>query len=120
MTGPRHRAAAMDKPTFLKRADACIERVAAWLEDFDPDEVDFAEADGVLKIQFADGATYVLNRQTAANQMWFAAEVRAWHYDWNDEDGTWRSDKDDHELFECVGDVIGKKLGRPVSVTARD
>ena len=76
----------MDKQTFLKYADDCFTAVTAWLEEFDPDEVDFAEADGVVKIQFPDGTTFVLNRQTAADQMWFAAGVRAWHYDRNADD----------------------------------
>ena len=29
----------MDNPTFLKLADECLEKVATWLEDFDPDLV---------------------------------------------------------------------------------
>ena len=105
----------MDKPTFLKLADECLAQVASWLEDFDPDEVDFAEADGVLKIQFPDGATYVLNRQSAADQMWFAADVRAWHYDRDESERVWRCDKDGHELLSRIGEVISARLGRTVS-----
>ena len=55
----------MDRNEFLDRADACLQRVESWLEDFDPDELDFEPADGVVKLQFADGTTFVLNRQTA-------------------------------------------------------
>ena len=72
----------MDRSTFLQLADEAIRRVEDWLEEFDPDEVDFSAADGVLKIHFAGGPTFVVNRQTAANQMWYAAGVRAWHYDY--------------------------------------
>lgn len=103
----------MDRSTFLKRADEALRRVEDWLEDFDPDEVDFQGADGVLKIQFAGGPTFVLNRQTAADQMWYAAGVRAWHYDWSD--GEWRSDKDGHELFERVRSSVSEQLGRELA-----
>lgn len=102
----------MDRSRFLALADEALRRVEDWLEDFDPDEVDFTSSDGVVKIQFPGGATYVLNRQTAADQMWYAADVRAWHYVWNEETGEWRCDKDDHELFGRIFESVESKLGR--------
>lgn len=104
----------MDRQEFQRRADECLEAVASWLEAFDPDEVDFAPTDGVVTLEFADGARYVLNRQTAAEQMWFAAGARAWHYGWDAETSSWRDDRDGHELFERVGTAVSDKLGRPV------
>lgn len=101
---------------FLHRADQCLERVATWLEAFDPDEVDFSSADGVLTMEFADGARYVLNRQTAADQMWFAAGARAWHYDWDAEASTWKDDRDGHELLERIRESVSEKLGRAVEL----
>ena len=65
-----------DAAGFTLAADACLEHVSSWLEGFDPDEVDYTTSDGVLKIEFPDGATFVLNRQSAAQQMWFAAGAR--------------------------------------------
>jgi len=103
----------MQKNEFHHVADECLERVVRWLEGFDPDEVDFASADGVVTIEFADGARFVLNRQTAADQMWFAAGASAWHYD-RGPDGLWRSDKDGHELYARIGEVVSRKLGRAV------
>lgn len=106
----------MDRSNFLRLADEAIVRVEDWLEDFDPDEVDFSSADGVIKIQFASGPTFVLNRQTATNQMWYAAGVRAWHYDRDETKGAWLCDKDDHELFERIGTTVSEQLGRSVVV----
>ncbi len=37
----------MDDNEFRERSDTALNRVAKWLEDFDPDEVDYATADGV-------------------------------------------------------------------------
>jgi CyaY protein len=105
----------MDRTTFLSLADACLARVARWLEAFDPDEVDFAEADGVIKIQFPDGTSFVLNRQSAADQMWFAAGVRAWHYVYDPATATWHADKDRHELLARIAAVVAEKLGRDVA-----
>jgi CyaY protein len=105
----------MDRQQYLRLADACLERFATWLEDFDPDEVDFSTADGVLTIEFPDGVRYVLNRQAGASQMWFAAGDRAWHYDWNAERERWCDDRDGHELSERVGRSVSEKIGRAVA-----
>lgn len=89
-------------------------QVADWLEAFDPDEVDFATTDGVVTIEFPDGQRYILNRQTAASQMWFAAGARAWHFDWDAASGTWRDDRDGHELLTGIAEALSKKLGRKI------
>ena len=103
----------MDGRDYQKLADACLARVAGWLETFDPDEVDYATTDGVVTIEFPDRVRYVLNRQAAADQMWFAAGARAWHYDWKD--GAWRDDRDGHLLEDRVVEVVGAKIGRPLA-----
>ena len=106
----------MDRQDFQLRADACLERVEQWLEGFDPDELDFTSADGVVKLEFAGGPTFVLNRQTAAHQMWFAAGASAWHYEWSEEAQAWRCDKDGHDLLARIGEVTSERLGRAVSL----
>jgi CyaY protein len=106
----------MDSREFIRRADECLERVARWLEPFDPDELDYATSDGVVTLEFADKRRYVLNRQTATNQMWFAAGARAWHYDWDAAKQTWVDDRDGHELYARVAGVVSEKLGRVVAI----
>jgi len=106
----------MEKENYQRLADACLARVADWLEGFDPDEVDFAETDGVIQLEFADGTRYVLNRQAAANQMWYAAGARAWHYDWDAAQESWADDRDGHDLFENLARTVSDKLGRGVTL----
>lgn len=104
----------MDTAEFILRADACLEHVAAWLEPFDPDEVDFSLSDGVLTLEFSDGTRHVLNRQTAAAQMWLAAGARAWHFDWSPEQSAWRERREGRELFATLGETVGAQVGEPV------
>jgi len=104
----------VDARDFQQRADECLQRVTRWLEDFDPDELDYTSSDGVLTLSFADGARFVLNRQSAASQMWLAAGARAWHYRWDEARGEWLDDKDAHALFERIGSTVSEKLGRAV------
>ena len=106
----------MDPQSFIELADRCLSHVESWLEDFDPDELDFATSDGVVTLEFSDGTRFVLNRQAAADQMWFAAGARAWHYGWDADGERWCDDRDGHELFANVAGVVSEKLGRAVSL----
>ena len=99
----------MDPHEYLRRADACLEQVARWLEEFDPDEVDYATSDGVVTLEFPDRSRFVLNRQAGASQMWFAAGARAWHYDWDAGAGRWVDDRDGHELYARITATVSEK-----------
>jgi frataxin-like iron-binding protein CyaY len=48
--------------------------------------------------------------------MWFAAGARAWHYGWSPDKKTWLDDRDGHDLYERIAEVVSQKVGRPVKV----
>ena len=102
----------MDESLYLKLVDEALERAALWLEEFDPDDVDFSTTDGVVTIEFPDGTRYVLNRQRAAHQLWFAAGARAWHYDWDAQTSSWRDPKEGGELFDNLRAQVETKLDK--------
>ena len=105
----------MDEQEYRRLADACLQRVAAWLEGLDADEVDYTTGDGKIAIEFPDGVVFVVNRQGAARQVWFAAVDRAWHYRWDGGRRAWVDDRDGHEFFANLADAVAKKLGHPVA-----
>ena len=106
----------MDRQEYSRRSDECLERLVRALEPFDPDEIDYATSDGVVTIEFPDRTRFVLNRQSAVSQMWFAAGARAWHFDWDAAKGAWIDDKEGRELYGRIGEVVSAKLGRTVKV----
>jgi CyaY protein len=106
----------MENQDYQSLAEACLSKVAEWLEDFDPDELDFSVGDGLVTLEFADGARFILNRQAAARQLWLAAGARAWHYNWNASKHTWLDDRDGHELYAKLAEVVSDKLGRRVTL----
>ncbi|MBI5431419.1 MAG: iron donor protein CyaY [Planctomycetes bacterium] len=106
----------MQPNEYLRQVDTVLARVQRWLEGFDPDELDYSTTDGVITIEFADRTRYVLNRQTAASQMWLAAGARAWHYSWDAAKSEWLDDRDGHRLLENVARVVSTKLGRDVKL----
>jgi len=104
----------MDKQVYLRAVDACLERVARALDD--DETLDVMTSDGLVTMEFDDGTKFVLNRQSGASQMWFAAGARAWHYDLDEASGVWRDDRDGHDLYGRIAEVVGAKLGRAVSI----
>ncbi len=107
--------ASLTESEYLTLAERCLAGVADWLETLDPDEVDYSTKDGMVTLEFPDGIRFVLNRQGAAKQMWFAAVDRAFHYRWDAGRRAWVDDKDGHALFDRLAEAVGAKVGHPVA-----
>ena len=106
----------MTDQEFQQLAAAYLARVARWIDQVDDERLDRTAGDGLVAIEFDDGAKYVLNRQSGNHQMWFAAGARAWHYDWDGQ--AWVDDRDGHRLDDRIREVVGAKLGTPVAPIA--
>ena len=104
----------MDANEFLKSADQGLGAVAKWLETLDPDEVDYVTGDGVVTIEFPDGGKFILSRQAATSQIWLAAGARAWHYNLDPAGTRWIDDRDGHDLYARLAEVISERVGHPV------
>jgi iron-sulfur cluster assembly protein CyaY len=104
----------MDEQEFIRIADACLARVADWLEELDPDEVDYSTGDGAVTIEFPDGMKFILSRQPPARQMWLAAGAHGWHFDYDPATEAWIDDKDGGDLFERIAEAIADQIGHPV------
>ena len=104
----------MNDAEFVERSDLTLSKVAKWLEDLDPDEVDYTTADGVVTIEFAGGAKFILSRQSQMKQLWLAAGSHGFHYTCDESRGIWIDDKDGHELFSRLAKTVSEQLGHPV------
>ncbi|HMY18371.1 MAG TPA: iron donor protein CyaY [Polyangium sp.] len=102
---------------FERVADDTLRALERALGEVDTLEVDLQM--GVLNIEFADGAKYVINSHRAAKQIWMAAERTAWHFDPRDQGSVWRTSKDGAELWSTVEAVLSRKLGSPIQLTRR-
>jgi len=104
-----------DDIEFARLADAFMADVFSRLQDEDPDQLDADLAMGVLTMEFGDGSRCILNRQSAAHQIWLAHGASAWHFA-RDEAGEWMDTKGRGRLIDVLRDVLQKKLGRPVAI----
>ena len=105
----------MDEKEFMRLADACMAKAAKWLEGLDPDQVDYTTGDGMVTMEFTDGTRFVLSRQQAVQQIWLAADAEGLHYRWDGNSGSWRDDKDRHELFARLAELISNRIGENIS-----
>ena len=104
----------MDDNEFRERSDAALSKVAKWLEDFDPDEVDYTTADGVVTMGFSAGAKFILSRQSQMKQMWLAATgSHGYHYGWDAARSLWLDNKRP-EFFPRLAEAISEELGHPI------
>jgi CyaY protein len=106
----------MDTNEYARAAEACLEGIADWLADVE--DLDLTTRDGLVQIEFDDGARYVVNRQGAARQMWLAAGSRAWHYNLDPASGDWLDDRDRHRLRDRLVELVSEKVGRPLPFPA--
>lgn len=104
----------MDEREFQNAADACLARVAKWLENLDPDDADYSTADGSVTIEFPDGMKFILSRQSATNQIWLAAAAHGYHYNYDPVRKAWLDDKDHHELYARIAELVSEQIGHPV------
>jgi CyaY protein len=84
------------------------------LDGLDRDEIDLEMSDGKLVIEFTDGIKYIVNRQSAADQIWLAEPRGGWHYDYRD--GRWIDDKRGVELIESIEALMSDKLGETITL----
>jgi CyaY protein len=101
---------------FLQRADSYMADLQRQLDAFDPDELEADLALGVLKITFADGRKCIMNRQTAAHQIWLAEGASAWHFTFAPDTGQWLDTKGRGSLVAVLADILSRRLGRAIAL----
>lgn len=104
----------METKEYRLHADRCFARVSRAFDDVDPDEVEAIGGDGVVTLAFGDGAKFIISRQSATHQVWFAAGARAWHYNYKPEGDTWVDDRDGHDFYKNASALVSAKLGREI------
>lgn len=89
------------------------------LDALDTTDFEAELASDILTVEFEDGARYVVNSHRAARQIWMAAELNAWHFDWVAGQGRWIAAKSGDELWSALAGVLSRKLKRPVRLERR-
>ena len=102
----------MDEAEFAGRADAVLARIEAALEESGVDADVERKEGGIVEIEYDDGSRMVINRHSAAREIWVAARSGGFHFRW---DGTdWRDTRDRGELFAALSRLVSAQSGQAV------
>lgn len=102
----------MTDAEFDALADATLATLERALDAAAPDADVLAKGDGLLELEFADGSKMVVNRHTAAREIWVAAKAGGFHFR-HTADG-WRDTRDGGELFAALSRLVSAQGGMPV------
>jgi len=105
---------ALTEREFERVADESLVALEGALTDLDGLEASLQM--GILTLEFPDGTRYVVNSHRAARQIWMAAELRAWHFDYDAGTRRWVASRDGDELWAALAGVTSRKLGRPITL----
>lgn len=104
----------MDETAFNTLADAELARIEAAIEDCDAEVELEIMPGGVFELEFDNGSKVVINRHTAAREIWVAAKSGGFHF--APRDGRWVSARDGSELYETLSRVISEQSGEAVEL----
>jgi len=107
----------IDRKTFMRESTRALEHLDEVLGDLEHERLDVQLSGDVLTLTFADGARFIINAHSAAEQVWMAAGTTAWHFDWIEADRRWIAGKSDEELMGTVARVVSEKLGEAVEIS---
>ena len=102
----------MTPSEFDGLADAMLERIARAVEETGADCDCEPKDSGVLELEFADGSRIVVNRHSAAHQIWVAARSGGYHFRWNGSD--WVDTREGGELLAALSKLVSEQSGRSV------
>jgi len=102
----------MTPSEFDSLADAMLERIARAVEESGADCDCEPKGSGVLELEFADGTRIVVNRHSAARQIWVAARSGGYHFRWNGSD--WVDTREGGELLAALSKLVSEQSGRAV------
>jgi len=107
----------MTDAEFETLADATLAAVERALDRVELDADVQAKGTGVLEVEFADGSKLVINRHTAAREIWVAARSGGFHFR-HAGGGAWRDTRDGAELYAALSRLISAQSATPVILAA--
>jgi len=103
----------VEEREFNLLADAMLARIEAAL---DASELDFEiKPGGVIEIEFDDGSKIIVNRHTAAREIWLAARSGGYHF--KPDADRWVSARDGGELMAVLSRCVSEQAGATVRLS---
>jgi len=96
---------------FESLADAMLERIARVVEESGAECDCEPKGSGVLELEFADGSRIIVNRHSAAQEIWVAAKSGGYHFFFT---GSAWVTREKRELLAVLSELITEQSGSAV------
>lgn len=103
----------MDEAQFNAAADEMLARIERSLDDCETSLDYEVKPGGVLELEFNDGSKIIINRHTAAREIWVAARSGGFHF--KPENGRWVGTRDGRELLAALSAMASQQAGEPIA-----
>lgn len=108
----------MEESAFNALAEAELDRIERALEDCGVDFDIEPKPGGVLEIEFDNGTKMIINRHTAAREIWVAAKSGGFHF--RPEGGAWVDTRGGAELYAMLATLVSAQSGEAASLHRPD
>lgn len=106
----------MEESVFSALADAELMRIEAAIENCGADVDIESKPGGILEVEFDDGSKIIINRHTAAREIWVAARSGGFHF--RPQEGGWIAGRDGAELYATLSRLVSEQAGEAVTLQA--
>lgn len=104
----------MDEREFNTMADAALRRIEDAVEQCGADVDLEVKPGGVLELEFDDGSKIIINRHSAAREIWVAAKSGGFHF--RPQDGRWTGTRDGEDLMAALARCMSEQAGRAIAL----
>jgi CyaY protein len=105
----------MNEQEFKEVSERTLHAIERALENCDAD-LDFEwQGDGILEICFEDRSKVIVNRHSAAQEIWVAARSGGFHF--KREGGQWLDTRDNQPLAEKLSALISQQSGEEITLS---
>jgi CyaY protein len=105
----------MNEQDFARLADAELAALEAALETAGGDYDIELKPGGILELECTDGSKIIINRHSAAREIWVAARSGGFHF--ASRDGQWLSARDGGELWQTLERCLSEQTGEAFELT---
>lgn len=102
----------MSESEFERAAVAALAGLESALERCDADVDVEAKGDGVIEVEFRNGSKLIINRHSAAREIWVAAKSGGFHFRWDGQ--AWVDTRAGEALPALVARLVSEQSGQRV------
>ena len=108
----------MEESAFNALAEAEQARIESALEACGVDIDIEPKPGGILELEFDNGTKMIINRHTAAREIWVAAKSGGFHF--RPQNGRWINTRDGADLWAMLAALASAQAGEPVELKRLD